>query len=144
MEKLSSHSVDEVFRAYDKGKTKFAGASLKSSRITNFRLHGTKCVSCGLEGTHFIVEKHRNDVSPHLNLYHISANRYALMTRDHIRPSSKGGMNCVHNLQPMCESCNRRKSNVWDKKQKMQHFISFLKHRLNNKCNCSIVKVLKA
>lgn len=142
MERISSHSVEEIFKAFDKGKSKFAGASLKSTRIVNFRFHGVDCVACGLTGTNFIVEKHKKDVSPHLNLYHISPTRFVLMTRDHIRPVSKGGADCIHNLQPMCSKCNSRKAGSWGRRYKTLHLISFLKHKLKGQCKCSFKKVL--
>lgn len=32
---------------------------------------------------------------------------------DHVKPISKGGMHCLSNLRPACESCNKSKSGRW-------------------------------
>lgn len=34
-----------------------------------------------------------------------------LLTRDHIKPITRGGCNCIHNLQPLCLACNAAKGN---------------------------------
>jgi hypothetical protein len=37
-------------------------------------------------------------------------NEYAkVLTRDHVVPLSKGGKNCIHNIQPLCRSHNSEK-----------------------------------
>lgn len=36
------------------------------------------------------------------------------LTRDHIRPLSKGGNDNPRNIQIMCRPCNNRKADYWD------------------------------
>ena len=50
-------------------------------------LAGSRCQHCGKAGT------------------------YRTLTRDHIVPLTRGGSNFIDNIQPLCYSCNSRKSN---------------------------------
>lgn len=36
------------------------------------------------------------------------------LTIDHIRPLSKGGLNVIGNVQPLCADCNMAKGATWD------------------------------
>lgn len=70
---------------------------------------GTKCKCCGKEGTHFEARLWRDKTSGvHLDLY---SDDGSLLTRDHIIPKSKGGLDTIDNFQLLCEYCNSAKSN---------------------------------
>lgn len=73
-----------------------------------------RCVSCGLTGSRFYVEKHHeSDGKFHLNLYAIdSSNNEVLMTRDHIVALADGGEDTMENSQTMCAPCNERKGSL--------------------------------
>lgn len=88
-----------------------------SLRYMTFYQKSTKCVCCGKEGTHFKLCGEEATSRRHFNLY---ADDGTLMTKDHIMPKSKGGLNRVSNMQTMCVNCNKAKGNsyefVWIKK----------------------------
>jgi 5-methylcytosine-specific restriction endonuclease McrA len=80
-----------------------------SIRLQTFK-KDTVCVSCGIQGEFFWLERNGNP-QYHLNLYGL--NEYGhevLMTKDHIIPKSKGGSNGLHNMQTMCTKCNLKKA----------------------------------
>jgi 5-methylcytosine-specific restriction endonuclease McrA len=93
--------------------------TIKSKKFKNFKLHGTRCVSCGLEGKYFVQEKPNNHEYYHLELYGTKFGREVLMTRDHIKPVSKRGHDTMENSQTMCFDCNSSKSNIDDDKFKV-------------------------
>lgn len=85
---------------------------LSGLRLMNFKVHGITCVTCGLVGSFFALEKsHERDKTWHLNLYAIKNDAEVLMTRDHILPLSLNGKNVLENLQTMCSPCNNKKGN---------------------------------
>ncbi len=82
----------------------FDGEPIKlgSLRYKTFKVKGTKCVSCGIEGSYFRKER------GHMNLYTSDGK---LMTRDHIIATSRGGEDTLENSQTMCAACNSKKGN---------------------------------
>lgn len=61
-------------------------------RLFTFKAKGTKCVACGLEATHFAMEKTGGVKElPHLNLYASSPSGDILFTHDHTLARSLGG-----------------------------------------------------
>lgn len=95
-------------------KVDFDGDLIKgnSQRYQTFFTKGCKCTVCGIEGKYFAKERHLQDKSYHLNLYAVDDNgNEILMTKDHIVPRSKGGINDISNYQTMCNLCNEAKGN---------------------------------
>ena len=82
-----------------------------SLRYKTFIEKGYSCVCCGRVGAYYALEKSRggNQNRAHFNLY---SDDDVLMTKDHIIPRSKGGADCIENMQTMCTFCNSAKGNV--------------------------------
>lgn len=95
------------------------------TKTSSFRLElfrqNPKCVACERIGTLWLLEAHRKNEPPHLNLYHVgeeiaewknlSKDGLVMMTKDHIVPRSRGGATKLENLQTMCSICNGKKGN---------------------------------
>lgn len=124
--RCGKYTIDEVLKhvshsfSYTKPKImKFDGYKVKmnSQRYTLFKRDGVQCVSCGIKGEFFALERHENDKTsrPHFNLYGIDKDgNEVLMTKDHIIPKAKGGKNALSNYQVMCVTCNNEKSDFED------------------------------
>lgn len=81
-----------------------------SLRYMTFYQKGTKCACCGKEGTYFQLDGDESTNRRHFNLY---ANDGTLITKDHIIPKSKGGVDRVSNMQTMCYPCNKAKGAIY-------------------------------
>jgi len=77
-------------------------------RLRVFHAHGKECATldCQKKGIYLIKAKN-TDGGYHIDLY---TKDFELMTIDHIVPKSKGGLNTIENLQPMCHTCNTKKA----------------------------------
>lgn len=117
--KLENFSIEEVLsqvEPYTKEKIrKYFGkyeVKVNSLRLNLFKTKGLACVTCGLIGSYFTLEKTIRDFRPHFNLYGLNEDgEEILMTKDHILPKSLGGKDTLENLQPMCTICNGLKGN---------------------------------
>lgn len=91
---------------------------VSSLRLELFR-RNPKCVSCERVGSLWMLQAHRSNEAPHLNLYHVgdevqewkrlAQDGLVMMTKDHIIPRSRGGPTNLENLQTMCTICNGKK-----------------------------------
>jgi len=114
----SEHTIDEIL----------SGSHL-CKRLRVFKQKGLKCVSCGITGTFFALEKHHKQNSDrpkagwHYNLYaDLPGGGTRLMTVDHIVPISRGGSKKgMYNLQPMCAKCNGKKGSKMPREVKHIH-----------------------
>jgi len=96
--------------------------SLASHRYQTFKKSGVSCVECGLEGKFFALERHANEVKEnykwHFNLYGYNENGDEVMlTKDHVKPKSKGGENNIDNYQTLCYNCNTKKADKYEEGQ---------------------------
>jgi len=89
-------------------------------RLMTFKTKGLKCITCGIEGSTFVIERNvdnervnRDAFSSepyHINLY--GYNEFGaeiLLTHDHILARGLGGKDVLENTQTMCSPCNSRK-----------------------------------
>ena len=79
-------------------------------RLNTFAQYGTTCSACGLEATHFAIERNLGQPSYHLNLYGMKDNEEVLFTHDHTLARSLGGKDHISNTTTMCITCNQEKS----------------------------------
>lgn len=63
------------------------------------------CAICGKKAT-FCNLEYNTKYKYHLNAY---TEEGELLTRDHIYPKSKGGLDSLKNYQLLCHSCNQKK-----------------------------------
>lgn len=120
------YSIEEVHSLFDKWEEEFGSMAHRqhdristtldgfpvktwSQRYAVFR-NNTKCAVCGMEATHYRLERQIGAKNYHFNLYGMKDEEEILFTKDHILPVSKGGKNTMDNYQTMCQICNQEKA----------------------------------
>ena len=93
------------------GFLEFSPSSIEKRRWKVFAAKGTRCVSCGIEGTKVVLWMDRGG-RIHADLASTGPIREIMITLDHHIPKSKGGPNTVENLNPMCYPCNQHKKDT--------------------------------
>ncbi len=130
--RLGKYEIDDVLKHVslnpeDKPKNvRFNGHRIfmGSKRYQNFKAHGNICVECGLVGTHFYLERHKNQMSGnyHFNMYGLNSDgEEVMLTKDHIVPKAKGGLDEIINFQVMCSPCNSKKGDKWLSQEQLIH-----------------------
>jgi 5-methylcytosine-specific restriction endonuclease McrA len=95
----------------DKTKVDFDGYYVKMNSIRYKCFKRSRvCAHCGLVGTVMLLDQSWDGRRPHFNLYAVKDGDLILMTRDHIVPRSKGGLDILDNLQTLCIDCNSEKA----------------------------------
>lgn len=94
-----------------KPKTK-CDFGVSSLRLKTFVEKGTTCHYCGLEASHFALEKSNGSQSDrhHMNLWGVKNGNEVLFTHDHVHARALGGADEMSNAVTACEHCNSRKS----------------------------------
>ena len=134
MQKYHTHSkasIAEVFEAIaaqippnikNGGTTKINGqiVGVSSVRLRTFHKTGAACHACGLEATHFELNRdsggEARNAHYHLNLWGVNADGYpVLFTHDHKLARSLGGADNLTNTETMCSPCNAKKGKLEQK-----------------------------
>lgn len=118
-ERLTTVAVDDVVKHIGlpplRPTIEIMGQTIKlfSLRLRTFAKSGTTCHGCGLEASHWGVERAKNDgtTTYHVNLYGVNLLGVEVMlTCDHVLAKAKGGANDLSNTQTLCIVCNNKKA----------------------------------
>lgn len=108
--RLAEFSLEDFMRVL--GDTNYW--RLRTFTVKGFECTGEGCDRVATKGIiwrDFTMPADSKQLGLHVDLVCEESDGEILMTVDHIFPKSKGGTECIENLQPMCERCNARKGN---------------------------------
>lgn len=103
--------------AYKKDPTCHGGYKNGLSHTPEYRVYyqnQRRARKLNAKGSHTIKEW--QDLKKKHNYMCLCCKRYEpeiKLTEDHIQPLTKGGSDYINNIQPLCRSCNSRKSATW-------------------------------
>ena len=83
--------------------------NMASDRYKCFKVWGTTCTKCGVTGDTFYLERNWSQYNAklyHFNLYGHRDGEEILITKDHVIPKAKGGLDSLENYQTMCIHCD--------------------------------------
>lgn len=80
----------------------------KNRELTNHLSKRRQAKKAGAVGNYSLEEWHK--ICERFNHKCVCCKKKKILTRDHIIPVSKGGSDYISNIQPLCLSCNSKKS----------------------------------
>lgn len=91
-----------------------AGKEVKVNgvRLHTFATKGYVCSTCGLQATHFAIERPKFGAPNawHLNMWGVKDGEEVLFTHDHTLARGDGGADHLDNTTTMCSPCNAAKA----------------------------------
>lgn len=115
--RIKTLSIQEGYQLLN-SVIEFSEFDLSKDRLRCFLRHTHICASCSLEASFFAIEyitsKSFSGIT--INLYGVKDNKDIFFTKDHIKPKSLGGEDCINNYQTMCWRCNSLKGNSFNEK----------------------------
>lgn len=112
---VKSEPGDKYYKMNRRDVIRGGEVKVDTLRLQVFKRSQT-CVCCGMQATHFALEKHptHETVRYHLNMYGMEGGKEILFTKDHLKPKAKGGTDTLDNLETMCTICNNLKADTYD------------------------------